>query len=104
MISDELRRLRKMKGLTQLQLATRLNVSQASIASWENGTRRPDVDFLPTLANFYGVSIGELYGISNAPSIDEKTKAMLTDFAQLAPAEQQRVLDFVSGILSTHAQ
>lgn len=62
MMNDELKRLRKEKGLTQVELAERLNLSQATIASWESGLRRPDLDFLPTIADFYGVSVDDLLG------------------------------------------
>jgi transcriptional regulator with XRE-family HTH domain len=56
MLSDTLRYLRKSRGLTQVQLADALNVSQSTVASWENGSRRPDLDILPQIAKFYGVS------------------------------------------------
>lgn len=68
-MSEILKKLRKEKGLTQAQLAERLNLSQATVASWEVGKRRPDIEFMPTLAEFYGVSVDELYG--QEPTIDE---------------------------------
>ena len=62
MMSENLKRLRKEKGLTQVELAEKLNLSQSTIASWENGKRRPDLDFLPVIADFFGVTVGEIYG------------------------------------------
>lgn len=49
-------------GLTQVELAERLNVSQSTITSWENGTRRPDLDLLPVIAKIFGVSVDVLIG------------------------------------------
>ena len=77
MINDELKRLRLEKGLTQVQLAEVLGVSQSTIASWENGKRRPDLEFLPTIAHFYGVSVSELYGSEDAQrTIDDEAWAI----------------------------
>ena len=60
MTSDILKRLRKARGLTQTQLSEALDVSQSTVAMWEAGTRRPDVESLRMLADFYGVSVGLL--------------------------------------------
>lgn len=76
MMNDELKRLRKEKGLTQVELAERLNVSQSTIASWENGKRRPDLDFLPTIADFFGVSLSEIYGKDTLTEIDDEALAI----------------------------
>lgn len=71
MFKDELKRLRKQRGLSQIEFAEILNVSQSTITSWENGTRKPDIDMLPVIADYFGVSMNELYGIE---SNDEGSK------------------------------
>ena len=62
MLNDNIKTLRKKMGFTQVELAERLNVSQSTITSWENGTRRPDLDLLPMIAQIFGVSVDELLG------------------------------------------
>ena len=62
MLNENIRTLRKKMGLTQVELAERLNVSQSTITSWENGTRRPDLDLLPVIAQIFDVSVDELLG------------------------------------------
>ena len=62
MLNDNIKTLRKKMGFTQVELAERLNVSQSTITSWENGTRRPDLDLLPVIAQIFGVSVDELLG------------------------------------------
>lgn len=52
--------LRKEKGLTQIELAERINVSDKAISRWENGKNYPDIEMLEALANELGVSISEL--------------------------------------------
>lgn len=52
--------LRKKKGITQENLAKNLNVSNQAVSKWESGKCCPDIDILPDLASFFGVSIDEL--------------------------------------------
>lgn len=59
--SDNLRRLRLEKGLTQEQLAQQLGVSAQSVSRWECGTTLPDVMLLPRIAGVYGVTVDDLY-------------------------------------------
>lgn len=54
--------LRKEKGMTQLQLADRLNVSDKAVSKWERGLGCPDVSLLAELAALLGV---ELEGLLN---------------------------------------
>jgi transcriptional regulator with XRE-family HTH domain len=72
MISESIKALRKRAGLTQVQLADKLNVSQSTIAGWESGNRRPDIEFMPKLADFFGVSVSEIYGDQDS-GIEEYT-------------------------------
>lgn len=51
---------RKEKGLTQLQLAERLNVSNRTVSKWENGDGYPDITILPNLSDILEISIDEL--------------------------------------------
>lgn len=55
-----IRRLRLEKGLTQLQLAQRLHVSDKAVSKWERAQGCPDVSLLPALSDALGVNIGSL--------------------------------------------
>lgn len=52
--------LRKQQGLTQQQLADKLNLSNKTISKWESGSGSPDIANLPILADALGVSVDEL--------------------------------------------
>ncbi len=56
LISD----LRKSKGLTQKELAEKLNVSDKAVSRWETGKGFPDVDSLVALSEFFGITVNEL--------------------------------------------
>ncbi|MBO5324031.1 MAG: helix-turn-helix domain-containing protein [Oscillospiraceae bacterium] len=59
--SNNLRRLRIDKKLTQEQLASTLGVSVQSVSRWECGNTLPDVMLLPEIAQLYGVTVDDLY-------------------------------------------
>lgn len=52
---------RKARGLTQAQLAERLNESRRNIEDWERGKRLPRVDKALTVARFFGVGVEEMF-------------------------------------------
>ena len=56
-----IKRLRESRGMTQLQLAERLNVSDKAVSKWETGRGYPDVSLLEPLAASLGVSVIELF-------------------------------------------
>lgn len=55
-----LAQLRKEKGLTQIQLAEQLNVTDKAISRWETGKNYPDIEIFEELSNILDVSISEL--------------------------------------------
>lgn len=55
-----IRAFRKLKGMTQQQLADRLGVSVAVLGSLERGTRKPETKLLTRIAETLGVSYEEL--------------------------------------------
>ena len=63
MIGNKLKKLRRDKDLTQEEVATHLGISYQAISKWERGDGYPDIAMLPTLANYFGVSVDELIGI-----------------------------------------
>ena len=52
--------LRKEKGLTQAELAQKLNYSDKAISRWEHGDTLPDVNVLCELCDFYGITLNDL--------------------------------------------
>ena len=64
---DELKRLREAAGLSQVQLALRLGVSQGTVANWERGFRVPQTGSLIKIAS--GCGVDALLGL-NTQSAD----------------------------------
>ena len=59
--SDKLKKFRLAKGLTQEQVAEKLNVNAQTVSRWECGTTLPDVLTLPELARLYEVTVDDFY-------------------------------------------
>ncbi len=53
---------RKKAGLSQKDVALKLNITQGAISAWESGRNRPDVEMIQKLAVLYNVSADELIG------------------------------------------
>lgn len=62
-IGENIRKLRKEKGITQEILADHLAVTPQAISRWESGAGYPGIDYLPDLAGFFGISVDELLGV-----------------------------------------
>ena len=61
-IGENIKRLRRSKGMTQEQLADILNISNAAVSKWERGDSFPDITLLFPIADYFGVSVDELMG------------------------------------------
>jgi transcriptional regulator with XRE-family HTH domain len=62
MFQDNLKALRKEKGITQEELAARLNVVRQTVSKWEKGLSVPDSDLLIKLAEILDVPVSRLLG------------------------------------------
>ena len=62
MLQDSIRNFRKARGLTQEELAVRLNVVRQTVSKWEKGFSVPDADTLQKLADILEVSVSQLLG------------------------------------------
>ena len=71
-LANRLAELRKQKGLSQEELADKLQVSRQAISKWERGEASPDTDNLIELAKIYEVSLDELVGLSSSPKEEAK--------------------------------
>ena len=61
-IGKRIAHLRKEKGMTQEDLATRMGVSPQAVSKWENDQTCPDISALPALSKLLGVTVDELLG------------------------------------------
>lgn len=60
-IGNKIKTLRKNKKITQEQLAEILNVSSQAVSKWENGLSTPDIELLPVIARYFGITMDEFF-------------------------------------------
>lgn len=77
-----IKKLRKMKGYTQEQLADVLNTTRSCISNYELGNRQPDSETVTAMADFFDVSIDFLMGRSSV-SLSIKSDEELSELQQL---------------------
>lgn len=63
MISEKIKHFRKAKGLSQEEMAVKLNVVRQTVSKWENSLSVPDADILIQIAELLGVSVNQLLDI-----------------------------------------
>lgn len=68
-MQNNLRKLRRQRGLTQIALQMKTGIDQALISKFESGERIPPTDALLILADFYGVSIDYILMRTDDPEI-----------------------------------
>ncbi|WP_175057838.1 helix-turn-helix domain-containing protein [Streptococcus salivarius] len=66
--SERLKDLRKQAGLTQVDVAEKLGISQPAYASWERGVKKPTQENLVKIAQILNVSVDYLVGNSEKKS------------------------------------
>ncbi len=62
MLNENIKTLRKAKGLTQDELAIRLNVVRQTVSKWEKGHSVPDAEMLQKTADVFEVDVSQLLG------------------------------------------
>lgn len=102
-LGERIAQLRKDRGLTQVQLAELLGVSQQHMQSFEKGRRRVPVSALPTLSKALSVPLETLVGMDAPPSKRGPTPKLQQQLEQLQqlPKSKQR---FVAEMLDTVLQ
>lgn len=62
MLQENIKNFRKERGLTQEELAIRVNVVRQTVSKWEKGQSVPDADLLQKIAEVLEVSVSQLLG------------------------------------------
>ncbi|MBQ4590692.1 MAG: helix-turn-helix transcriptional regulator [Clostridia bacterium] len=82
-IGAKIAELRREHNMKQDELAEMLGVTPQAVSKWENGASMPDISLLPKLANIFGVTIDDLFGVNNTPKPD----------VQMLPPEKRKSFD-----------
>lgn len=76
-IGETIASLRKNKGMTQNELAEKMNVTDKAVSKWERNLSCPDVNTISKLADILGVSVEELLNSKNKEYFNSKIKDLV---------------------------
>lgn len=89
--------LRMKKAVTQEQMATALNLSSQAVSKWENGVTLPDIELLPEISVYFGVTIDELFNMT-----DEKHLDRIRNMVILQDTIDDNDFDYAHNFLLSH--
>ena len=94
--AENFKNLRKEKGITQEKIADILGVSSQSISRWELCICYPDIEMLPSIANYFGVTVD--YLLSNDLHSKEKDRALFWEKLDEFPIQQPKLSILLTNI------
>lgn len=81
---------RTSAGLSQLELAEKIGMTQQRISAYELGKRQPDLDTLKLFADFFGITTDELLGVEkDEPKEDKEFVAFYEGYKDLDDADKE---------------
>ena len=93
-VGSKIRELRKAAGMTQTELAAKLDISSSAVGMYEQGRREPDSDMILKLCSVFGVSSDHLLG--NCKESDTGDLSVIFDeFTQVLSSHQGLMFDGV---------
>ena len=93
-IGNQIKQLRLRRGITQEAMAQHFGLSPQAISKWERGTAAPDIELLPQLSAYFGVTIDELFALSDDIRM-ERIQNMIWDVRYLNPADVENERNFL---------
>ena len=93
-LGNQIKALRQRKGVTQEALADHLGVTAQAVSKWERGSASPDIALLPALSAYFGVTIDELFALSEDTRM-ERIQNMLWDVRFVNPADAENAREFL---------
>ena len=93
-IGNQIKTLRLRRGTTQEALAQHLGVTAQAVSKWERGAATPDIGILPDISAYFGVTIDELFALSDDTRM-ERIQNMLWDDRYYDPNEVESTREFL---------
>ena len=95
-IGKRIKFFREKLGLSQKEVADRLNISNAKLSNWEKGTNRPPADFIANICTVLDVTADELLGLNskgNQPkyNLSFQEKEHLNNYRRLNDERKKRI-------------
>ena len=93
-IGNQIKQLRMRRGITQDAMAQYLGVTAQAVSKWERGAATPDIGLLPEISAYFGVTIDELFSLSDDTRMD-RIQNMIWDVRYFDPADVEKEQRFL---------
>ena len=93
-IGNQIKALRLRRGITQEALAQHLGVTAQAVSKWERGAATPDIGMLPDISAYFGVTIDELFALSDETRMD-RIQNMLWDIRFIPQVDVDSAREFL---------
>ena len=93
-IGNQIKSLRLRRGITQEEMAQSLGITAQAVSKWERSVAAPDIEMLPAISAYFGVTIDELFALSDDTRM-ERIQNMLWDVRYLQQSDVDSARDFL---------
>lgn len=93
-IGNQIKQLRQRRGITQEAMAQHFGITPQAISKWERGAATPDIGLLPDISAYFGVTIDELFALSDETRM-ERIQNTLWDDRYLNPSDVLSTREFL---------
>lgn len=101
-IGDTIQKLRKIKGLTQEQVANALGITTAAVSKWETNNTYPDISLLAPLARLLGTSVDHILNFKNKLSEEEIEILLLEAKKEFEKANVPEAINYCENLLQEY--
>ncbi|MCI8312978.1 MAG: helix-turn-helix transcriptional regulator [Lachnospiraceae bacterium] len=100
-IGNKLNQLRKLSGMTQEQLAEKINVSRQTISKWESDNTSPDLESIVKISKIFHVSLDDLLKEAKTSMTNRNNEQItLEDLMKINLHNRKMMLLLIGGLLS----
>lgn len=112
-IGEHIARLRKERGITQVEMAERIGLSQSIVSKYESGELRLHAELIVRLAEVFRTSTDEVLGVKSATvsgaaehggRTEQRLMKKLRQVAQLPERDQRAVLRLINSVAAGHGR
>lgn len=93
-IGNQIKQLRQRRGITQEEMAQYFGITPQAISKWERDVTAPDIGLLPEISAYFGVTIDELFALSDDTRI-KRIQNMLWDVRYISDADADAAREFL---------
>jgi transcriptional regulator with XRE-family HTH domain len=98
LVGKRIRELRKSRGLTQAELATRIGIQQSDLCRMETGEYKVSLETLFKILKIFEMNVGEFFHEAPPGQLSSSETELLQAFRDLPPGAQDEVRHFIKFI------